>query len=308
MRNRVFVCSMVLLFVLPLTLSGQLSPAAIDDLATRHVEKWSQYLNLTTYRKAKLKEVWIDHEKRKSEILRRSDDIQGKLKEENMSFVASLKKIFTPSELVFYEQYEQLRMDDDRVYLTNLIEAISSDSLLIEAYTDLQYNKIFPFKMTARMEFEEAISTADKRTLDLIREEVFEHYDKCLVTCLVRDHDKSDLFQNFDELIIVALNKDLDNDDSALSQLIQLTHKYEDDIHDIYIKHRARFDSLDKESRDLKDEYILKGHNEGLLDLRKRNGLSSLNHVESEAAFMLLDPFDHNASRKLFNLDLYNRL
>ena len=47
-----------------------------------------------------------------------------------MSFAASLKKIFTPSELVFYEQYEQLRMDDDRVYLTNLIEAISSDSLL----------------------------------------------------------------------------------------------------------------------------------------------------------------------------------
>ena len=77
-----------LIIRIALTLSGQLSPAAIDDLATRHVEKWSQYLNLTTYRKAKLKEVWIDHEKRKSEILRSSDDIQGKLKEENMSFAA----------------------------------------------------------------------------------------------------------------------------------------------------------------------------------------------------------------------------
>ena len=130
------------------------------------------------------------------------------------------------SEMCIRDRYEQLRMDDDRVYLTNLIEAISSDSLFIEAYTDLQYNKIFPFKMTARMEFEEAISTADKRTLDLIREEVFEHYDKCLVTCLVRDHDKSDLFQNFDELIIVALNKDLDNDDSALSQLIPVSYTH----------------------------------------------------------------------------------
>ena len=308
MISRGIVFSLILFFVFPICMSAQLSRDVIESLATNHVDRWSLYLNLTTYRKERLKEVWIDHEQKKSEILRNSDDIKGGLEKENQSFMSSLRNIFTPNELSLYESFERLRMDDDRQYLANLVEAISTDSIFINAYTDLQYNKIFPFKMTVRMELEEAISESDKRMLKLIRKEVFEHYDKCLISCLVRDHDRSDLFENFDELIIVALNKDLDDDQSGLSRLIRLTRKYEESIHKVYIKHKDIFDSLEKENREIKELYILDNYNEGLLNLRKRSGLSTLNHVESEAAFMLLDPFDHNASRKLFNIDLYNRL
>ena len=308
MISRGIVFLLILFFVLPSCLSAQLSRDVVESLATSHVDRWSLYLNLSLYRKEKLKEVWIDHEQKKSEILRNSSDIKGSLQKENQSFRSSLKNIFTPNELSLYESFERLRMDDDRQYLANLVEAISSDSLFISAYTDLQYNKIFPFKMTVRMELEEAISESDKQMLKLIRKEVFEHYDKCLLSCLVRDHDRSNLFENFDELIIVALNKDLSDDQSGLSKLIKLTRKYEDSIHDVYIKHRDIFDSLEKENREIKELYILDNYNEGLLNLRKRNGLSTLNHVESEAAFLLLDPFDHHASRKLFNIDLYNRL
>ena len=308
MISRGFVFSLILLFVVPSCLSAQLSRDVIESLATSHVDRWSLYLNLSLYRKEKLKEVWVDHEQKKSEILRNSSDIKGSLQKENRSFRSSLKNIFSPNELSLYESFERLRMDDDRQYLANLVEAITSDSIFINAYTDLQYNKIFPFKMTVRMELEEAISESDQQMLKLIRKEVFEHYDKCLLSCLVRDHDKSNLFENFDELIIVALNKDLSDDQSGLSKLIRLTRKYEDSIHNIYIKHRDIFDSLEKENREIKELYILDNYDEGLLNLRKRNGLSTLNHVESEAAFLLLDPFDHNASRKLFNIDLYNRL
>ena len=308
MKISAIVFTIIFLVSLPLCISAQLSEKAIDALATTHVDKWAQYLNLSKYRKAKLKDVWRKHEQKKSDILRYTNDIKDRLHEENLSFMSSLNSIFSRSELDFYKSYQHLKMKDDRAYLINLVEAISSDSLFIEAYTDLQYRKIFPFKITVRMEMEEVIKRSDKNILDSIRAEVFEHYDKCLITCLSTDSDQPGLFENFDELIIVALNKDLNDSESGLSQLIKLTHKYEEAIHGINIKHKERLNSLELENTELKRKYVLDSHNESLLNLRKLNGLSTLKHLESEAIFLLLDPYDHNVSRKLFNLDLYNRL
>ena len=77
MISRGIVFSLILFFVFPICMSAQLSRDVIESLATNHVDRWSLYLNLTTYRKERLKEVWIDHEQKKSEILRNSDDIKG---------------------------------------------------------------------------------------------------------------------------------------------------------------------------------------------------------------------------------------
>lgn len=69
---------------------------------------------------------------------------------------------------------------------------------------------------------------------------------------------------------------------------------------------KAQFNLWEKEKKELKEQYILGSYNKSLQELRKRDGLTTLKHLESEAIFLLLTPFDYYFSRKLFNLDLYN--
>ena len=115
------------------------------------------------------------------------------------------------------------------------------------------------------------------------------------------------MYEDFDELIIVALNKDLNNKNSELAQLINLTRKYEDDIHNVFIKHSDKLEYLDKRVKKLNENYILSAYNESLNDLKKRHGLSTLRHLEADAIFLLLDPFDIDLSRKFMNLGVHNQ-
>lgn len=240
-------------------------------------------------------------------MLRTSSDISRQLQTENQTFIAELSEFVTPNELMIYKMIENFKLEDDREYLEELVSALSNDSLFIDAYADFQYNEVLPVLITIRMELEEVISTEDKAEITTIREEIVGLYDNCLITCLANRHDNTETLENLEELIIVALNKDLNNSQSGLSKLLRLTRKYEDEIHSIYIKYEPRFKHWTKKEKEIKDKYILESYNKSLADLKKRNGLSSLRHLESEAIFLLLDSYDHNVSRKFFNLGIQNQ-
>ena len=308
MIHRIFILMLGLAFAFPSNSIAQLSDETIDELADNHVNKWGQYLNLSKYRKAKLKKVWKTHERNKSSLVLNTGDLRGKLKKENEAFLKNLGGVLTPNELNVYKMLEKSSFEDGKQYLETLVSAISTDTLFLNAYTDLQYNEILPTVMTFRMELEGHIRTEDKLVIDSIRAEVFDLYDKCLVTCLANDHSHHTMFENLDELIIVELNEGLSNKESGLSKLIELTHKYEDSIHNVYVTHKHKYEYWDKRKDELRDQYILPNYTKSLTDLKKRNGLSSLKHLESDAIFLLLNPFDVNTSRKFLNLGLHNQL
>jgi hypothetical protein len=288
--------------------SAQLSEKAIDEITAIQVDKWAQYLSLSYHRKTSLSKVLKQHEQNRNSIFHTTKDLKSRLESENQRFKTELSKVLTENEILIFTKLEQLRFDDDQKYLESLLKAVTNDSIFINAYTNLQYSKIFPFNMIVRMELEESISEADKKNLDTYRNDILGLYDKCLLTCLINDHDTSNQFDHFDELIIVELNKGLSNTESSISKLVKLTTKYEDNIHDVYIKHKSKFDYWDKVTDELKSKYILESYNKSIKDLRKKNNYAALRHIESEAIFLLLDPFDHPLSRKLYNLKLYNQL
>ena len=307
MMYRTLLILLIVACAIPNGVSAQLSDDTIEELAAKHADRWAIYLNLSSFRKSKLKETWKKHERRKSILLRTSSNIGAQLQEENQNFLKELSLFITPNELKTYKMIENLKLEDDREYLESLVSALSVDSIFINAYADFQYNERLPFLISIRMELEESISATDKMTIKSIREEILKLYEHCLVTCLANDDRHPETLDGLDELIIVALNKDLSDDQSGLSKLIKLTRKYEDDIHDVYIKYDHKFDSWSKKENELRENYILDAYNQSLNNLKKRNGLSTLKHLESEAIFMLLDPYDNNSSRKFLNLGLRNQ-
>ena len=254
---RILLLLLTLSFVLSTPVTAQLSDETIDGLAESHADRWATYLNLSKLRKAKLKEAWKKHEKRKSVLLRTSSDISRQLQTENQTFIAELSEFVTPNELMIYKMIENFKLEDDREYLEELVSALSNDSLFIDAYADFQYNEVLPVLITIRMELEEVISTEDKAEITSIREEIVGLYDNCLITCLANRHENTETLENLEELIIVALNKDLNNSQSGLSKLLRLTRKYEDEIHSIYIKYEPRFKHWTKKEKEIKDKYIL---------------------------------------------------
>ena len=293
--------------ILPVDISAQLSNSAINDLAEMHVEKWSNYLSLSNSRKGMLKEIWKKHEEKKGSIIRATTNLKTKLEAENNRFWKELGTILTPNDLKLYKLIEGFQLNDDREYLNTLVQAISTDSLFAQSFTDLQYSEILPFRMSIRMDLEEEISASDKRLLKSIRAEVFDIYDNCLVTCIESEHADTDLYEDLDELIIVTLNKDLNDKTSDLAQLINLTRKYEDDIHEVFIEHSDKLNYLDEKVKKIKEKLIQSAHNKSLTDLKKRHGLSTLRHLEADAIFLLLDPFDMDLSRKFLNLGVHNQ-
>lgn len=292
----------------PLCSEAQLSEPAIIEITARQVDRWANYLNLSEYRQTELRKVWKKHEQKKSAILHSTENLKIRLEKEKLRFKSELRSVFTANELRFYIMLEELEMKDDRAYLESLVKAVSDDSLFIAAYTDLQYSKVFPFNMAVRVELEKSLTRSDEILLDSIRTEILGLYDKCLLTCLITGHHENDLFGDVDKLLIVELNKNLDDKQSGISKLVELTHKYEDSIHDLFFKHKDKYDYWTKITKELKDQYILESYNKSIQEIRKKNNYATLKHLESEAIFLLLDPYDKHLSRKLFNLKLYNQL
>ena len=121
---------------------------------------------------------------------------------------------------------------------------------------------------------------------------------------------KNFLFQlritNLNNLFVVDINKGLSNPSSQLSQLIKLTNKYEDRIHEIEILHSNKYDYWRKKSREIQDEYLLPNYVENLKKIQKNSPFASLKHLESEAIFLLLDPMNKSKSQKIFSLGFHH--
>lgn len=305
--KRILLILWVIIFSLPTTVSAQLSNEIVEELATKHVDKWSLILGLSKSRESQFKNIWIKHEKKRSLILRKTTNIREELQEAERAFISDLSKILTPNELEVYEEVEHFRLQDDREYLKSLLGVISSDTLFVEAYGDLQYKEILPSIISFRLELEQHITTADKASLDSLRVNILNMYDKCLITCLANDHSEHHRFEKFDELMIVEINKDLNNNNSELQKLVALTRKYEEEIHNIFIKHQQKFSYWSKRKKELEAEYILPAYNRSIAELKKRNGLNTLKHIETDVIFLLIDPYDNNASSKFLNIGMHNQ-
>jgi len=305
--NRIIVLIFAFAFA-QTNVSAQLGDKAIEQIAQKKADKWALYLGLSNNRKAKLKTIFEEHEERKSKIIFSTTDIEGLLAKENQNLLKGLSRVLTHNEIDVYQLIEKSDFKDDKEHLTSLVNSITSDSLYIKSYMDLQYFEILPTLLQIRMELESKIKTKDKLILDSIRTEVFELYDQCLLTCLSDDHVENSNFHDFDDLLIVTINKDLSDKQSGLSQLVALSQKYEEDIHALNIKYREKHAYWNKRNRQLKEKHILPNYVKNLVELKTRNEVKTLQHIESDAIFFLLDPFDHPRSRKFLNLSLHNQL
>ena len=314
MKLRIIITSLLLGFILPNFISAQLSDKALSEIAQRHADKWASYLNLSQSRASKLESLFKMHEIKKNNIIYSTSNIKGILDLENKKFFNKLSEILTPNELIIYKVFLDSNFKDDKSYLSNLVGAITSDSLFIASFAELHYSEILPPMMSYRMELENVLNNQDKRIIDSIRTEVLGMYDDCLFSCIQHAHDPEHehrhdkQFVNFDDLLIIAINKDLSNDKSALNLLVDKTLEYEEDIHHIYINHQNKFAYWDKKKDQLKRDHIQPNYLKKLEELQKRNDILTLKHLESDAIFLLIDPYDISKSRKIIHLGLHNEL
>lgn len=294
-----------LILFLPYSSSAQLSDEALDKLAQMQAEKWSQYLHLSSLRERKLKDMIKGHEFRKNEIVRSSALVTDLLIKEDMRFDKELGAILTPNELGMYNLYNQNDHQQSKKYFSSLMEAVNLDDGFVTAYNDLQYNEVLPTLVTFRQELEENITYQDKIKLDSIRAEVFNLYDNCLLYCLADNAMDTTLFENVNGLFLVDLNKSLVDPKSNLSTLLKLTHKYEEQIHEIEKTHSMQYDYWTKKTREIEDQYLLPNYVASLRKLKSQSPFASLTRLESEAIFLLLDPHDEQKSRKILSLGIH---
>jgi len=129
-----------------------------------------------------------------------------------------------------------------------------------------------------------------------------------LITCITNSKHEHSVFQNFDDQMMVAVNKAISNEQSGLNKLLKLTKKYEEDIHMVYIDHLDIVNYWGRRVKELKEEYVLPNYSKNIDRIKDRSEIKSLNHLEDEAIFLLLDPYDEARSRNFLNLGMLNSL
>ena len=256
--------------VLSTSLHAQLDGSIINELAEEESIRWQQFLDLSDFRTKKFKSLWIDHEKRKSELLDQSSNISSKLLNEKNEFNKELANLFSANELKIYQYITEADIADDKAHLMSLFQAIKADTSFVNEFYDFQYDQILPRLMSMRLELEEEISMVDKVQLNTIRDSIYNVYDQCLVTCLAnQDGGHDDMqFEDLNSLLIVEINKDLEDPTSELSHLLKLTKKYESEIHDIKFKYKDEFKFWNKRIDQIKKKHLVSNYAESLKDLK----------------------------------------
>ena len=288
---------------------AQLSPAIVKSNANAEAEKWSQYLNLSKLRTDKLASLIQNYELKKGRVVsEKLSDIESRLRQEETEFRQQLGRILTTNELKIYDVIEQSRRDDDRQYLSSVVGAISEDSIFQERLYQHLYEDVLPTLMTYRAELNDAISESDRKVIDEIRDDVMNMHGDCLLTCIDHNNQQDSVFINLRDLIIVNLNKAILVENSSLSRLVDVAHKYEDDIHQLSINHAKKYASWSSKIQQLKEEFVLPNYQKNIDKINRKNDLSTLRHLETEAIFLLIDPYDQSVSRRILNLGVHNYL
>lgn len=295
------------------SLTAQLSDNVIKEMAVMKASKWQTYLNLSDYRKGQLTELWFQHEKNKSDIVKKTTRISNGLKQENERFLSVLSKLLTPNELDFYKSIEDLNREEDKVYFSSLINAINEDSAFVQEYLDFQHQEVLPVLMSMRARLDSHISQTDQKKIDTIRNQVYDLYDKCLVTCLAdgheHDHEHNDsLFLDLGNLLLVEVNKSLLDEESPINELLSIVSKYEEQLHMIKDENSKKMDYWAKQSEIIKEKYILTNYSDNLNKISSRSDLVTLKHIESEAIFMLIDPSNEQRSKYFLNFGISSQL
>lgn len=288
---------------------AQLSDASIDEIALIQAQKWSSYLEISQNRENKLYNKIRLHEKNKRKIIESQTNFTTNLNAEYDRFIKDLSTILTPNELEFVEYFMKSNNADDKAYLSALLSSVTTDSLFIQAFQDLQYNEVLPSMMLFRMELDEMMTANDRRRLDSLRTDIYNMYDQCLLTCVANNAGSTDsLFEDINNDLLININKKIEDKTSSLSQAITMTHKYEDDILAIFKKHNKKFDYWSKEITGLKEQYILPNYVENINKIKMNNDVRTLESLESEVIFLLVDSDNVSLSRKFLNLGVHNYL
>jgi hypothetical protein len=289
--------------------SAQLSEGAIKEIAQNKTQKWSSFLQLSQNREDKLYNKIKLHEKNNRNIIESQTNFKADLNSEYDRFIKDLSTIFTPNELEFVEYFMKSSNADDKEYLGALLSSITTDTSFIQAFKDLQYKEVLPSMMVFRMELDEMLSESDKETLDSLRTDIYNMYDHCLLTCVANHAGKTDsLFEDINIDLLININKKIEDKSSSLSQAIAMTHKYEDDILAIFKSNNAKFDYWSKEITALKEQHVLPNHVENINKIKMKNDVRTLESIETEVIFLLIDSEDENLSRKFLNMGVHNYL
>ena len=286
---------------------SQLDPLVVHEMAEQEAIKWQSYLNLSDYRTRLLKKKIYDYEYEKSNVIHNNlHTISGSLQSHLEKYYADISEILTPKELHTYKVIRSLNIDDDQYYVKELAKIYVEDDSFIMEYLEYRNIEILPVMINMRMRLQAKIHRADKKRLKSIRNHIYNYFDKCLVSCVIEpgssDHNL------LSESMLVHINKDLEDPNSNLSELLKMVKKYEEEIHQLFAEYSTFYNHWSKWTSRLKDDKILPSHNRSFDQLNRRNELATLRHIESEAMFLLIDPFDEQRSRHFMNIGLISQL
>ncbi len=291
------------------SLDGQILESQLREYAKKEADGWSMKLNLSNYKAQKLSEILLNYKIREGEAVLNGildfEDIQKvniKEKEDN------LKKLFSSQEYQLYLLFNKYSSMDRIEYLKNLIEEYSKDEELINAIVKYREQNILPILRVHRGELEKKISKADKEALSILRVELYETLDKCAVDCKAKHTEKhaniSEHYKSLEDVLFKEITSQVKDKMSPMNHLLQITRKYEEDIHVEKSHFENKTDKWNADMAAIHKQFILGNHIDAFRKTLESNSVASWQHLRFDAFFMLLDPSTEDEAKKILKLGM----
>ena len=287
------------------SLIAQIHHGHLKSFAEKEALGWSSKLNLSDYKTQKLAEILFHYKiKEGQSVLKETDDFAESQDVNMRDKQEKLRKLLTKQEYKLYLIFNQFSSIDQVEYLKDLVDEYSKNEDLVKAIVDYRELNILPILRVHRGELENRISNSDKEALNVIRDELYETLDKCIIDCQAIPASDVESYSSLEEVLFKEITSQVSNKVSPMNHLLQIARKYEEEIHEEKSHFEKNTSKWNSDIAAIHEKHILNNHMDVFRKTLESNSVVAWKHLRFDAFFMLLDPSTEEESKKILKLGL----
>ena len=287
------------------SLHGQIHQSHLKEYAGKEAAGWSVKLNISNYKTQKLAEILLNYKIREGKaVLDGTVDFESAQKFNMQEKQDKLRKLFSSQEYKLYLLFNEYNSIDRVEYLKALIEEYSKDEKLVDAIVKYREQNILPILRVHRGELEKKISKADKEALRVLRIELYETLDKCIIDCKSKHSPNTSPHKTLEEVLFKEITSQVSDKMSPMNHLLQIARKYEEEIHFEKSHFENNRNKWNTDMAAIHEKFILENHIEAFRKTLESNSVVAWKHIRFDAFFMLLDPSTEEEAKKILKLGM----
>jgi len=286
-------------------LNGQIRRSYLKDYAQKEAYIWGDKLDLSIYKMNQLSEILFDFKVKEGKaVLDNVEDFEETMAVNMLEKDKLLKKLFSNREYKLYKAFNEYSNLDRIEYLKDIIDEYSKDEELVSAIIDYRERNILPILRVHRGELDAKITKADQQSLSILRDELYEALDKCIIDCKAKHHNKKEQHRSLEEVLFKEITSQVGDKMSPMNHLITLAKKYEDEIDEEKSHFENKTTRWNNDIKKIHEKYILENHLTTFNKTLESNSVVAWKHVRFDAFFLLLDPSTEEEAKKILKLGL----